>query len=446
MESTLSRSGERKSCLISTSYGSFPPPWCFSANSKRLTVHSACQLSIAVILRHDDAQLDFRRPVIAPSSAEDLAEALATAASKSQTISVAGNNSKRLMGGPLLPADVALSTAGLCRVLQYEPNDLTISVEAGVQLSHLQKLLAGRRQMIALDPPYSAQATIGGIVATNSSGPMRRAFGTARDQVIGMSFATLEGKIVKTGGMVVKNVAGLDMGKLMIGSFGTLAVITSVNFRVHALPRETRTFAFSFPDLESAIEKRDALRRGVLQPLAVDLVNPPAAARLDCRGYLLAVRAGGSAAVLERYARELSGADQLTGNRNTQLWRQIRDFSPEFLRRQPGGVVLRVSTLASDVGGVLKLASGPCIARAVSGISYLHFTSWQAVAPIWQAAIDRGWTVAVEYAPDEIRASKDLWFARSCDASSSTFAIMKKVKQMFDPQSLLNRSRLYGRI
>jgi glycolate oxidase FAD binding subunit len=384
--------------------------------------------------------------VIVPSAAEELAEALASAASKSETIAVIGNNSKRLMGGPALSADMLVSTAGLRRIVQYEPNDLTISVEAGAQFSELQNLLAARGQMIALDPPYSAQATIGGIIASNSSGPIRRAFGTARDLVIGMRFAMLDGKLIKTGGMVVKNVAGLDIAKLMIGSFGTLAVIASVNFRLHALPPETRSFVFSFANLENAIEHRNAICRSILQPLAIELISPAAAARLDRRGYLIAVRAGGGPAALPRYARELSGAEQLTGPHDGQIWKQIRDFTPDFLRRQPGGIVLRVSTPLRDVGPLLRLATGPCISRAASGVSYLYFTSWQGVAPVWKGAAANGWSAVVEYAPDDIRASKDLWLSPSSDLNSTSFAMMKKIKQMFDPQTLLNRSRLYGRI
>ena len=385
-------------------------------------------------------------PLITPSSAEDLARALEEAASNSQTIAVCGNNSKRLMAGPLLPADVTLSTAKLRRVLQYEPNDLTLSVEAGMPFSDVQKLLATHGQMIALDPPHSTEATMGGVVATNSSGPLRRAFGTARDLAIGMTFATLDGKLVKTGGMVVKNVAGLDIGKLMIGSFGTLAVMTSINFRVHALPRETRTFLFSCPDIETAIERRNSLVRGVLQPLAIDLLSPAAAARLGSRGYLIAVRAGGSQAVLARYARELDRAEQLSGDRDVQVWQQIREFSPEFLRRQPGGIVVRVSTSLSGIGDVLRIATGPCIARAASGVTYLYVTSWQGAAPILKAATERGWSAAVEYAPDEIRSAKELWFSPACGLESASFAMMKKVKHMFDPKAVLNRSRLYGRI
>ncbi len=124
-------------------------------------------------------------------------------------------------------------------MLEYEPRDLTISVEAGLPWREFTSLLAANRQMVPLDPPFAADATVGGVVAANSSGPRRRLYGTARDLVIGMRFATLEGKLVQSGGMVVKNVAGLDMAKLMIGSFGTLAAIAVVNFKLLPAP-ETR--------------------------------------------------------------------------------------------------------------------------------------------------------------------------------------------------------------
>lgn len=383
---------------------------------------------------------------LAPTSAGELAEVLNNAASNSRTINVVGNNSKRLMAGPVLDADVVVSTAGLRRILQYETKDLTISVEAGMPFAELQAVLGRNRQMIALDPPFSAEATVGGVVACNASGPMRRGFGTARDLVIGMTLATLEGKLVKTGGLVVKNVAGLDIGKLMIGSFGTLAVMTSINFRVHSSPQETRTFLFSFRDLESSIEKRNAIVTSVLQPIAVDLISPAAAARLGMRGYVLAVRASGSHAVLERYTRDLANSERLTGAQEISFWQAIREFSPEFLRRQPSGVVLRISTALSDVPVLVKLVSGPCISRAASGVTYVYGSSWPAIAALWNAARERGWDAVVEFAPDEIRATKDLWMERFSAAEAGAFDMMRRVKQMFDPQNLLNRSRLYGRI
>ena len=178
------------------------------------------------------------------------------------------------MAGPILPADVSISTTALNRILQYERDDLTISVEAGMPFSELQSLLRRERQMIALDPPFSEESTVGGVVASNSSGPMRRTYGTARDMVIGMTFATLEGKLIKTGGMVVKNVAGLDMGKMMIGSFGTLAAITSVNFRVHAAPEATQTFLFSSNDIDAVMERQhQVVRLSQLRPVSIDLLS-----------------------------------------------------------------------------------------------------------------------------------------------------------------------------
>lgn len=380
-----------------------------------------------------------------PSSAEELAGVLGSAAAHRQPIALFGNNSKRLMAGPLLDDAIHISTTHLRKVRQYEPGDLTVSVEAGMPFAELQSLLARNGQMVALDPPFSGESTIGGVVASNTSGPLRRGFGTARDLIIGLTFATLEGKLVSSGGMVVKNVAGLDMGKLMIGSFGTLAAIASVNFRVHALPEEFRTFLFSSPSLQSILEKRDAISGSNLQPLSLDLLSPAAAAQLDRGGFLLLVRAAGSATVLARYARDLNADETLTGQTEQDCWNSIREFTPEFFQRQDG-IVLRVSTTVKELPSLLRLVSGPSITRAASGVTYIYVSSWDAVAPILKAASKEGWTVVVEFAADEIRRSKQLWYGPASPSRDNAFDMMKKVKFMFDPGSLLNPSRLYGRI
>jgi glycolate oxidase FAD binding subunit len=244
-----------------------------------------------------------------PRSPEELADLLASAASKKQTITLTGAFSKRLMGGPIEPADVTICTTPLCRVLQYEPRDLTISVEAGMRYGDLSNLLAQNRQMIPLDPPFAGNATIGGIVASNSSGPRRRLYGAARDLVIGMKFATLEGKLIQSGGMVVKNVAGLDMGKIMVGSFGTLAAIAVVNFKLQPKPAEEATFLISSETLEEAMAARDRILKGVMTPAAIDLLNPLAAGQLGYKGHLLAVQVGGNTAVIRRCRSEFAAVD-----------------------------------------------------------------------------------------------------------------------------------------
>lgn len=379
---------------------------------------------------------------LSPGSADELAAVLREGAAREQTIEIVGNGTKRSMGGPVWDSDITISTAGLRRVLQYEPGDLTVSVEAGLPFRELQQLLRAQGQMIALDPPYWERATVGGVIASNGSGPMRRGFGTARDLVIGMEFAMLDGKRIKSGGMVVKNVAGLDMGKLMIGSFGTLAVITSVNFRLHPIPEQTRTFLFEHPDIPKAIEKRDAILRGPLQPFAVDLLSPEVATYCGWRGYLLAARAGGSKAVLDRYTRELPDAVQVEGREEETFWDGVREFTPVFLERNPEGIVLRVSTTLTHLASLMRLAPGAVVARAGTGTAYVYRERWPPAPVFWE----QNWNAMVEFAPGEIRRTQELWRLPSEPAKANGFAIMKKVKAMFDPDNLLNRFRLYGRI
>src|SRR5258708_30067452 len=181
-----------------------------------------------------------------PTSAAELAQTLGSAAQAGQKVQITGNGTKTRWAGPMADADVCLHTTGLARVLQYEPRDLTISVEAGMTYAALDALLAANQQMVPLDPPYAAQATLGGIIAANHSGPRRRLYGTARDLVIGMQFATVEGKLVQSGGMVVKNVAGLDMAKVLIGSWGTPAPVTTLNLQPISPASPTHAFLTPF--------------------------------------------------------------------------------------------------------------------------------------------------------------------------------------------------------
>jgi len=367
--------------------------------------------------------------IVTPETAEELAGLLVGAAAEGRSINLCGNSTKNGMGGPIAPAEVTISTAKLNRVLQYEPRDLTISVEAGISYRELSRVLAEHGQMVPLDPAFSDCATVGGIVAANVSGPRRRLYGTARDMVIGMTFATLEGKLIPSGGMVVKNVAGLDMGKLMIGSFGTLAAIAVVNFRVHPMPLGTRTFVGEFEGVADAIRRRDEVLKSQLQPSAIDLVK-------NDGGYRLLIQAGGSAAVLDRYSRELDWARAVEGAEEEALWEEIREFTARFLAAHENGVVIRTPCALSEVGGVMEALPGPALARAGSGVCWGYYT--QAGDLRHGGELQRG---AVEFAPQDVRQSWELW-----PRPGSDFAMMKKIKQMFDPGCLLNRGRLYGRI
>ena len=381
---------------------------------------------------------------MAPETAEELAELLRRPALHNRTIALEGNGSKRLMAGPNQPSDESFSTVKLNRVREYEPRDLTIGVEAGLPWSELTRLVGEHRQMVPLDPPFADRATVGGVVAANTSGPRRRLYGTARDAIIGMEFATLEGKLVRSGGMVVKNVAGLDMAKLMIGSFGTLAAITAVNFKLTPMPELERSFLVTFDTLASAIEARDRLLRSHLQPAAIDLLNPAAGTGLGQASWLVAVRAGGNSAAIDRYEREISQLGDgvaFDDSRQETLWKRMEEFTPAFLAAHPDGAVARASCTLKGLEAVMASLPGAAVARAGSGICYGYFER-AADAAAWVAgAAELGAKAVVEFAPEESKSGLDLWPAPGAD-----WEIMRRVKHLFDPDNLLNRGRLYRRL
>jgi glycolate oxidase FAD binding subunit len=343
--------------------------------------------------------------VILPETVTELAGALRSLAQAHRTIRLGGNFTKDRTGGPLCPAAETISTAALRRLLKYEPRDLTISVETGMPWAELERSLAEHGQMLPLDPAFglgNPQATVGGVIAANQSGPLRRQYGTARDMVIGMTFVTLEGQEIRTGGNVVKNVAGLDMGKLMIGSFGTLAAIASVNFKVFPIPPASRTFVLEFATAAEAFAERDRVLRGLLPPAAIDLVNWPA-------GFRLLIRAMGTRAVVDRFTREFPHALAVDGDQQMSLWCEVRQFTPRFLDAHPGGKVAAIPVSLTEMRGLIENLNTPFIARAGSGVVYAHYT---ADAP-----------------PMPVRDDAEM---------------MRKVKRMFDPENLLNRGRLHG--
>jgi len=376
-----------------------------------------------------------------PADARELAEALADAASRRHGILVCGAASKDGMGGPPAPADLCISTRRLDRLLAYDPEDLTISVEAGMPYAEFTRLLAEHGQMAPLDPPFAQQGTIGGVLAANLSGPRRRLYGTARDMLIGMKFATLEGKIVESGGMVVKNAAGLDLGRLMIGSFGTLAVIVSANFRVFPIPAAWGAFLRRFPALAPAIAERDRVLRSVLSPAALDLLNPEAARCVGYDGYLLALEAGGSEAVLQRYRRELAEWNQLGEAEAATFWAAVREFTPAYLEQHREGAVARLTTTLTGLAHVLDGLSHPAVARAGSGVVWVHFPDCEAAQAWVRQMAHRGYCAVIEFAPPERKPQLEMWPAPGAD-----FTLMRRLKDHFDPQHLLNRGRLYGRL
>ena len=351
---------------------------------------------------------------------------------------------------------LVISTRRLNRVLIYEPADLTISVEAGLPYRELRETLAGKGQFLPLDPPFDESATIGGVVAATTSGPRRRRYGTARDMVIGMTFATVAGKLVQSGGMVVKNVTGLDMAKLMIGSFGTLAAMTSINFKVFPRCAEERTFLAQSASAEPLIVLRSAILKSQLQPAAMDLLNPQAAklAGLDGSHYCLALEGDGNQALVLRYEREWRELAQRNGASDFQtldqpaaesFWKQVRDFPSLARNGHAVASIVRVSSepkkLAELISAVNTNGGAPILARAAAGIAFVACRDADATRHCLSTCRAQGFRAVVEHCPQDQKDTLELW----ADPGEQ-LNVMKRIKDALDPGHVLNPGRLFNRI
>ncbi|MFQ5458952.1 MAG: FAD-binding oxidoreductase, partial [Myxococcota bacterium] len=213
------------------------------------------------------------RALLLPASAAETAAVLAYARAEQLRVAPVGGGTRRSAGGLPRGIDLLLSTARLNRIVDYAPADFVITAEAGVTLENLRSATAPNGQWLALDPPARAGATLGGALSVDASGPHRYLYGTARDLVVGLEAALPNGDVVRSGGRVVKNVAGYDLKKIFLGALGTLGVITSVSIKLHAIPEDETLIVASFPDYPCAADATAALLRAGYEIAALDLVT-----------------------------------------------------------------------------------------------------------------------------------------------------------------------------
>jgi glycolate oxidase FAD binding subunit len=254
------------------------------------------------------------------SSLEQASELLAAATAEGRTVRIGGD----------------LATDGLDRILEHEAGDLTCTVEAGLRLSMLNEALGRHGQRLSLDPP--GDPTIGALLATNASGPLRHRFGAPRDLVLGVTLVLADGTIASAGGKVVKNVAGYDLGRLVCGSQGRLALIARVSFRLHPLPRASRTLVREGDEPAEAVRR---LLRSQLEPSALDVLHP---------GRVAVLFEGSPRAVDAQFeaARALVGG----GESDSETWRESRDRQASALGRlrfPPGELVSVLDRLSEAV-------------------------------------------------------------------------------------------------
>jgi glycolate oxidase FAD binding subunit len=426
-------------------------------------------------------EVDGLRPAAAvkAGSAEEIAELLRFAAAEKLAVIPCGGRTKLGIGAAPARYDVALDVSRMNRVLAYEPRDLTLGVEPGVRISQLWETLICEGQWLPVIAAFAERATIGGVLATDSASPLRHAYGGPRDFTLGMEFVTGYGAAAKSGGHVVKNVSGYDMHKLLIGSLGTLAVITRANFKTFPFPPARDVFVAQFENCAAAMDFSRAVQKSALEPRLVEVISPeaekiisagaegPLPLRAD--GWSVALGVTGHEKVVERHARELgalatqakaSNFVRMGGNDQSEILNPMCEFPALVLATDPGAAIFRIAALPAGMAALAdKLATAAAGAQLEHatvlrphGLVFFALMNSSGAAPdaarfaraaqeIFRVAAEVGAKARIEWAPTELKRVVSVWGEARPD-----FELMRRVKQIFDPENVLSPGRFAGGI
>ncbi|MGE5322455.1 MAG: FAD-binding oxidoreductase [Actinomycetota bacterium] len=415
--------------------------------------------------------------VVTPASPEEIAAVLAMASSKELVVAPAGGFTKQDIGGVPERIDILMRTSRVRGIQHYDPGDLTISIHAGTPFAEALAEMAEHQQWLPFDAPNLHAATVGGCLATGSAGPLKHTAGGLRDFCIGVHFVTAEGRVAKGGGMVVKNVAGYDLMKLLAGSYGTIGVITRANFKVFPRPRQTRTFACSFASLDETLAFRTKVLQSPLTPTCLEIISPVAPEYLSdaappkdpdhyapsqpvkksAGAWQIVLRAAGSDNVLARYGKELASAvtRTLEAAAEAQFWAWVSDFEYSVLRRHRNAMVMYTHLTIQDVGPALKAMEKAAsdynfipavLGRAATGNMVAAFIplsvdppsamQYANCASAFRGMLPAGSSAEVAHCPREAKLHFDVWGSTPHDIT-----MMRALKKVIDPKNILNRGR-----
>ncbi len=389
------------------------------------------------------------RMVLEPASVAEAGEMLAACARDRLRVAFVGAGTELELGAPPSALDVVLRTTRLTRVVEYAPADQIAVLEAGLTLGEAARHLASHQQRLALDPPLSARATLGGVVAANAWGPRRHRYGAARDLVVGMSFVRADGVVAKGGGKVVKNVAGFDVPRLLVGSLGTLALVATVTVRLHPLAEAESTVLVA--------NLSPANTRAIVQALLASQLEPTSvAAILEGEHLRVGVRfegfGPGVAQQQERFlalaeARHLA-AEVLEDGAARAFW------SRHDVLRTEGDLRTKIAAPPAALGEVVRgplrslaaLDSSAAVLYPTLGVAFTAggvrsdpAPAVQAIGAARAALAPLGGTLVVTAAPAAVRAKVDVW-----GPPPASLPLMRRVKAELDPDHRLAPGRFVG--
>jgi len=396
---------------------------------------------------------------VAPQDAAQISEVLKICTEDHAAVVPWGGGTSIGLGNRPSRFDVVLSLERFTGLIEHDDANLTATAQAGMRVAELQQILAGRHQFLAIDPPQAAEATIGGVVAANTNGPRRMHYGGVRDQVIGMKCVLATGEQVKSGGKVVKNVAGYDMCKLFTGSLGTLGVITEVTLRMAPVPERSASVLAS-GTIAQALKMVEQIEASALLPSAVTLVNARAAVQLTAESgirkqesdYLVLVWVEGFSEAVERHLNDLRtmakaagmSAEALEDSQHQTPWKSICDFTSIV-----SGPLYRLMLPLGAIGGAISTIDGwsptPQIV-AHMGAGTLWVASDVDDVAGWFARLsalatsNRGHAI-VAAAPPHVKEVVDVW-----GPPPPSLSLMAEIKRQFDPAGILNPGRFVARL
>ena len=386
--------------------------------------------------------------LIYPPNSENLAKIIEYARENQWSILPCGNGTKLNWGGLVSSPKLVISTQHLNRIIDHAVGDLTVTVEAGVKLSDLQRTLRRVNQFLPIDPTYPDDATIGGIVATADAGSWRQRYGGIRDLVLGLSFVRSDGKIAKGGGRVVKNVAGYDLMKLFTGSYGTLGIISQVTFRLYPYPEASGTIGLTGEKKAIATATQTLLKSG-LQPTAAEIISSSVVQKLNLgEGMGLMIRFQSIPESVKEQISQVSAIAEKLGLKTAfyqeeiedNLWKQLQDLirvpSTNVALTCKIGVMPDRAVDFLDQLAQLTQSQGWGMINISSGLGKLQLNmepSLGIVKNLRSLSQDyRGFLTILE-SSKQVKKEIEPW-----GYTGNTLPMMEKIKQQFDPQNLLS--------